>query len=403
LYESGASPLSGTYLVRNAVLRAALTVRDAYWKTTRGGSVAEIPRNPGRILLAVGGQLGDAVIATSAIHQLNCLFPRAEIAVLCPSGVASVFKGHPAVARIHSVGHWFWGHRGAKTTDLLRRWCVTQVQRSQAMRDIEKSAYEVAIDLYPFFPTSASLLATARIPVRVGYTSGGGGPLLTHPVPWRDTRLPVAKQHTALMGACWPEIAMIPEQYALPPLTPTVEQRGRDLLVANGVRGRFAVLHPGTSAATKRWPPDRWTALAAQLQRSAAISETTLVFTGHGEADATSIETIRGGVANTVSLCDQTDWQAFRWVIENAAFVVTADSVTGHVAGAAGVPTVVVTAGMSDPLHWKPLGHKVEQLMAPVPCAPCFLGNGCATMRCVRDVTVAGVIDALARVSAVVD
>ena len=53
--------------------------------------------------------------------------------------------------------------------------CCLRAGRWGNWLDLE---YEIAIDTYHFIQNSIPLLWLARIPIRIGYTSGGFGPLL---------------------------------------------------------------------------------------------------------------------------------------------------------------------------------------------------------------------------------
>jgi ADP-heptose:LPS heptosyltransferase len=66
----------------------------------------------------------------------------------------------------------------------------------------------------------------------------------------------------------------------------------------------------------------------------------------------------------------------------------------GHLASAVGTPCVVIGNGISHPSHWRPRGEAVAVVRKDVPCAPCHRGGGCATMECVRGVTVDAVEEA---------
>jgi ADP-heptose:LPS heptosyltransferase len=392
IYANGASALSGPYLVRNRALRAALTLRDSYLRLASQAARATVPESPRRVIVAVGGQLGDAVIATSAIRQLRDSFPSCAIGVLCPPVAAAVFEHHPAIERVHVVDHWFWGRSGHTAISISRRWRGMRSRRESAIREIAAAGYQMSIDLYPYFPNGSTIFAAAGVPVRAGWTSGGGGPLLTHPLAWRDTRAHVARQHAELLEHCWGRVPLAAPSYSLPPLSAEASAQGRSLLAsAHLTEGNYTLLHPGTSNPRKRWPTAKWADFIARVDGPIAI-------TGAGAADGDQIAAIRALRADAVSLWGQTDLGTLRFVLGNARAVVSVDSVAAHLAAAEGRPTIAIMSSMADPQHWAPLGDNVRALTATMPCAPCFRTAGCAAMSCVRDVSVDEVIDALRRV-----
>ena len=82
------------------------------------------------------------------------------------------------------------------------------------------------------------------------------------------------------------------------------------------------------------------------------------------------------------------DWETFVSWIQGAKLLISVDSVAGHVAAAFQVPTVVLFCGMSSISEWRPQNPRAEVLMHPVPCAPCYLKKGCASMACIRRISV---------------
>jgi hypothetical protein len=102
------SPLRGRYLANNPALRAMMTASDLLLAPLRvwRRRTPEVSA-PRRVLLSVGGHLGDAVIATAAIRRLADALPDAEIGVLLPRSSAVVLDGNARVVRRHYVDHWY--------------------------------------------------------------------------------------------------------------------------------------------------------------------------------------------------------------------------------------------------------------------------------------------------------
>jgi heptosyltransferase-2 len=377
------SPLRHGYLVQHPALNLALRTHDAWLERTRsnGSSISTPPLTPRRLLLCVGGHLGDAVLATSVFPALQAGYPDASIGILAPSWSLPVFENHPAVRWRHAFDHW----RTNRSGSALDRWREYRHSVARAVGEISEIAYDSAIDLYPYFPNAARVLSDAAVPIRIGYTSGGGGPLYTHSVPWVDTRRHTVEQHLALIGAFLPNVFSGSPRYDLPPIRPDAEARGRTLLENLEIEHRrYIVLHPGSGNARKQWPARHWRELVARLRRSTDLR---IVLTGQGSADATAIDDIRAGDASLISACDKTSWEDLRYLLGGAALVVGVDSLAVHLAAAADVPCVAIMAAASDPSHWRPLGSRVRVQTNALPCAPCFRSAGCETMGCVRGVT----------------
>jgi ADP-heptose:LPS heptosyltransferase len=387
--RSRASPLRGKYLVQDRIPNAGLALADGVLGLFRGWNRAgrEVGR-PRRILIAIGGHLGDAVIATSVLPVLRAAFPEAEIGVLVGSWARPVLEGHPLIRWFHVVDHWKLNRSGDSLAGRLRRYWRT---RERALWELREVGYDAAVDLYAFFPNAAPLLWRAGIPVRVGYVSGGFGPLLTHALEWSEAKAHVTDHHMELLRVLG---AAVPDQvrYALPPVPAAAIDEAATFSRAHGLEsGAYLVLHLGAGNRRKEWPRERWRALAERLAREGRR----LVFTGAGREQAAEVAAVTSGLTGCVDACDRLSWPAFVHVIQEAGLVVCVDTVAGHVASGVGTPCVWIAAGMSDPYYWRPVGGRTIVVTNPVPCSPCFRSEGCGAMACVRGVEVDAVYEAV--------
>lgn len=379
------SPLRGRYLVRNPLLVGALGVVDGLLAVGKGRLRAPDPSEmaPRRVLLSVGGHLGDAVIASSVLPLLRAVWPETEIGLLVGSWSRMVLQGHPAVSRVHVLDHWKLDRSGAGPLERLRRYAAT---RRQALREIREAGYDVAVETYPFFPNAIPLLRQAGIPVLAGYTSGGFGALLTHPLPWTDSDRHVAEHHRDLLRALDPRFTRPAELRSSLPEWPAASS-----LPAGLAPGGYLVLHMGAGLALKEWPREKWSALVERLLAEGH----TLVFTGKGEGQGEEADRVIAGRERCHNLCDRLGWGDFVRTLAEARGVVTVDSVAGHLAAAADTPTVVLTSGMNRVAQWRPLGDAALPVSHPVPCAPCHRSRGCPEMTCVRGISVEEVLEAV--------
>lgn len=118
-------------------------------------------------------------------------------------------------------------------------------------------------------------------------------------------------------------------------------------------------LHPGSGGATKRWPPERFAALA-NLARRAGYTPLLLA----GEADAGVAEAVLAHTAALLPVARGLAVGALAALLARCAGYVGNDSGVSHLAGLLGVPTVAIF-GPTDPARWSPLGPRVTPLRAP--------------------------------------
>lgn len=346
------SVLRGRYLVQNPLwntwLRGSDTVLELFGESRDEG----IPVLPRRLLLAVGGHLGDAVIATSVLAPLRAKWPHIEIGVLSGSWNRQVLAALPEVKWFHAADHW---KLNRSPSSLLARATRFTTMSSAAIREMTDVGYDVAIDLYPYYPNAGSLLRRANIPVRVGYTSGGGGAHYTRRLDWKDEGH-VTNDHRRLLELLG--VDMGAPRYRLPPADASTAERARRELRTAGMNGdRYVVLHMGAGNPAKQWPATEWKTLAGSLSSGGY----NVVLTGSGSADRVRT----GELARTtgaVDMCDRLDWSGFMAVLAGARAVVSVDTVAAHMSAGLGTPTAVVATGVEIPGRWNPIGEKVVVL-----------------------------------------
>jgi ADP-heptose:LPS heptosyltransferase len=334
-----------------------------------------IPHAPKRILVANIAHLGDVVNATAAVSALKNAFPQAEIGFLTSSWARPIVESNPEINYIHTFDHFLLNR------SRISKWAKLKQQMSslrQALREIRRLRYEVAIETYHFIQNSIPLLWLARIPVRIGYTSGGFGPLLTHPKPWISQDKSLVEYHLALL-----------EFLDLPRPVPTI---AHPTVVVPQVEtpdlpGPYLVLHPGTGAVFKEWQVDKWCELASQLLETGCD----IILTGSGVREAELSSRIKRVVPSAIDLSGRLSFAQFVRIVQKARLLVGVDSLAGHLAAASATPSVLIYTGASNQSQMRPFGDRSEVVTWEVPCSPCFRANGCDGMECIRNVTVARV------------
>jgi lipopolysaccharide heptosyltransferase II len=341
------SPLRGRYLVRNRLWNAHLRVADSVLSTVVRSSRAA-GREPRRVLLAVGGHLGDAVIATSAIALLRRALPAAEIGVVLGSWARVAVEGHSELRWIHTVDHWKINRSGAS---LAKRWLHDRRTRRQALREIRAVGYDAAVDLDIYYPNMAGLLWRAGIPVRIGYTSGGYGPLYTDPVDWSDGELHTTEQQALLLRRLAPALGDTAAlSYHVPEVPFAARHRAESALRAAGVAaGDYLVVHMGSGSPLREWPREKWRDLAERLTADGHC----LVFTGSGDPQRQAADDVIRGLRQCTNLCEHLGWHEFIHVVKCAKVVVCVETVASHVASAVGTPCVALWTGITRLSHWR--------------------------------------------------
>lgn len=156
------------------------------------------------------------------------------------------------------------------------------------------------------------------------------------------------------------------------------------------------VVHPGGKDMRRRWPPDRFAAVARELTR---LGHRVVVTGSAGERYLAGQVAVRAGLPDRAVLAGRLDLNDLAALVADGRLLVSADTGIGHLATAYGTPSVLLF-GPASPRHWGPPSdrpwHQVvwhERLAAvaePVPIA------GRPTHRALAAITVDEVLDAVA-------
>ena len=126
------------------------------------------------------------------------------------------------------------------------------------------------------------------------------------------------------------------------------------------------VVHPGAAAGSRRWPADRWAAVA----RSVAEEGRPVVVTG-GPAELDACRTVAEAHPQVTDLCGRLDLHDLAVLIGGARLLLSGDTGVAHLATAYGTPSVLLF-GPTPPSQWGPRidSHLHRVLWRPAPNDP---------------------------------
>lgn len=315
--------------------------------------------------------IGDAVMATPALHAIRQGFPGAHIAIVANPLAAELFTFHPDCDQVirfdkrggHGRVRGFW------------HFCMA----------LRRERFDVAILLQNAFE-AAAMARLAGIPRRAGYRTDGRALLLTHGVPAVDKKhgLHHVDYYLHMLGRLGIETTGRRLSLAL-----TAEEQA-------GVRARLGAgdwiaVNPGASyGAAKRWIPERFAAVADAL--AGEFGGRVVLTGGPGEAEiGRDIE--RAMRVAPLNLIGQTSVRELMAVLAQCRLVVTNDSGPMHIAAAFGVPLVAVF-GPTDHTTTSPLADNCRIVRSAAECAPCMLRECPTDHHCMTAVTSSMVLDA---------
>lgn len=179
------------------------------------------------------------------------------------------------------------------------------------------------------------------------------------------------------------------------PIAPEERSAANDLLMRHLplAPAPYVCMHPGSRLPSRRWPPERFAAVADVIASWGYI----VVLTGtREEADvARQVQTAMRRPA--VNLVGKTSLGSFAALLREARLVICNDTSTSHIACATQTASVVISSG-ADVERWRPLDtHRHPVLWHDAPCRPCAHAVCPTEHECARGVDVGSVVDTARR------
>lgn len=145
---------------------------------------------------------------------------------------------------------------------------------------------------------------------------------------------------------CDPEALDIDRPTAASARLPALEQRA-------------TLLHPGAASLARRWPAERWAAVAAA---ESAAGREVLISGGPGEVDLALSVAREAGLAPAAVLAGQTDLRELAGAVAAADRIVCSDTGVAHLASALRTPSVVLF-GPTPPDQWGPPARECHRVL----------------------------------------
>jgi len=300
---------------------------------------------PRRLVMLKPCCIGDVIFATALLSALRRAYPAAEIDWIVSSTAISALRHHPDLHAVIDSGP-----RANPASRPGSMWALIQTLR--------KGRYDLAVvpDRSRFY-SLATLLA--GIPQRAGLDSGGRGFGYTVKAPINpaeiraeaDIYLDVGRALGIDVTGCYAHV---------PPAEPTLRRADAIQQENQLTPGCFVMVHPGGGVnagmrmVEKRWPADRFAALAARCAESLGPGAA-VVLIGL-ESDRESLDDVKRALPPSTRVVDLSTRLS---LAETAALAVRAalylgnDNGVAHLAAAAGAKLLMIF-GPSDPHRYAP-------------------------------------------------
>ena len=327
----------------------------------------DLPRNA-NVLVVRLRSIGDVVLTLPAIQALHDWRPDLRIHMLVEPLCAPLVEGHPAISEV-IVLRKFW-----ETVHLLRQ------------RD-----FAIAFNMHGG-PTSAFLTRLSGAPVRVCWAQRQFSSFYNVPVPIHFPVYGRIEMHTAehrLQQFLYTGLREAPLPAAKVYVDPNSAALVQRMLEEKGIRpgAQYAVLRPGASQANKRWPVERFAAIAQWLRVTHGVASVVNLGPGDeqiasdvrkhfaprvnasGNSDADSAANSAPHSAASV-IIDSLDLRGLVALLASSCLFIGNDTGPTHVAAALGRKSVVIF-GASDSKVWSPWKTEYRLVENSFPCRQC--------------------------------
>ncbi len=316
--------------------------------------------DPFRILLRSPNWLGDACMALPSIRAIKAGRPDARLTVLSPEKLAPFWREIPEVDQVLSFP--------AKASP----WRVSRMIRGGGPQD-------VAI-LLPNSQRSALEASLAGIRRIVGGAKHRGGRLINQRMILPPQAYPVRHQaeELLLMVRCLGGTDPAPAPRRPTPPGPL----------------RIALCPGAEYGPAKRWPLERFRAVMERISRENNVRWVVVGTAREADLGGTLVRDFPGDAEN---LCGKTSLDQLIGELKASHLLLTNDTGTMHLADALGLP-VIALFGSTEPMLTGPTGrpeppHRI--LRRKVECSPCFLRECPIDFRCMNELTVDMVTEAV--------
>ncbi len=336
-----------------------------------------IPYKLDKIIVRMPNWIGDLIMATPVLSDIRRFFPKAHITAMVINPTGDLLKGD------HDIDELFCFN---KIRSLGRR-----DERRDIVENLRRGNYDLGIIL-PLSFSSAWYFWLGHVRRRVGYPGRGRRFFLTEPVSFPNH---LHQQHLVTTY----KMVLDPLGIPISDTRPRIFLSDEEIVEARRLLKRFGVsfghtvvgINPGAAyGSAKCWLPDRFQAVTKKFTQHPKIR---VVYFGDSSSSGLVKEICRGFPTSVINLAGLTALRELAALIKCCDVVLTNDSGPMHIAAALGVPLVALFASTSEvvtgPYKTGTVIHK------HVPCSPCFRRKCPIDFRCMKQIEVKEVYEAV--------
>ncbi len=307
---------------------------------------------PRKILVIKLRALGDLVLTTAPLIELNKAYPQSEIHFLMPQEWAPLLEGFPGIQKI-----WTFERKPSK---IARARTLARLATT-----LRRERFDAVINFHAS-PSGALLAYATGAKTRSIHFHGHRhrDRFSTLTIPGKGTLKPILERDMDTIRALG--IHVPAGRLPFLPLQNPEIRNAKDDLSQLGLTLPLLAIHLGASRETKKWPIHRWADLA--LEWAKGTDGSVLAITGPQEFDlqkaflsslneqltaSTHSADQRSDLRGRIGTLHAPPLRKLAAILSQASVWAGSDSGPKHLAAAVGTPTVTLF-GPEDPFEWHP-------------------------------------------------
>lgn len=353
------------------------------------------------------GNLGDQVLTLPMLEALHAQWPEAAIDLVVNAKTADLLLAIPFIDHVYRYTIREPSIRGL--TRYVRVFDILALYRNEIMRQ----DYDLAIT--PRWGEDACygnyLVYLSGARKRCGYSASVDGRntamdrMLTDVAKGGSHEQEALRDLKLLNRAGLRNEAPGDETVAFRTITSLQEIAAKETAKLNSeslglVSTKYIVISSGATSPRRLWPTQNLVVLMEKLQER---EEVTFILIGSVEDVQRCEDLARHLPERTISVAGKTTLMELITLIANAALFVGNDSGPAHIAGALGVPTVVISPfplscneeHPNSPVRFRPCGPRVAIVQPAEPLHPCSQACEMDEPHCIEQVSVEEVLGAV--------
>lgn len=339
-----------------------------------------------RILILQTAFPGDIVLTTPFFRSIKTLFPDSLLTVITtPQGRELL--------------------QGIKEADSLLSYDKRGSDKGfynfiKLIKKLRGEKFDLCLSPHLSLRTSLLLYLTAS-PVRIGYREAACSFLYSMTAE-RDMSKHEVDRILSLLGPLQADVDKL-EKFPYLPVSEEARKKVDELLKEENLSEGDALvgIAPGSVWGTKRWTPGGYGKLVDSIVEKYGVK---VMLIGSPAERESGNEIMAITKTKPVDMIGKTTLSQLGALMSRSSLLVGNDSAPGHVAAATGVPVVTIFGPTSPSFGYAPYGKNVQIVEKALSCRPCHHHGPMVCpkehFRCMRDITVNDVMDAIERTGA---